>query len=215
MYPSSFAPSVSADTRSVLIVDDHALLSETLVAVLARTEDINAHAVTSIDAAEDAIKEHGRFSAILVDYDGPGMSGLDGLLRLIKANDGSVALFSGVVGWSTVERAIAAGASGFIPKTLHVKTLGHAIRLIADGDVYLPLEFMIRKTAKGQAEFDFKPRELRVLTLLCEGLQNKEISTRLDIEETTVKMDVKSICRKMDVRNRTQAVIQAIKTGCC
>lgn len=134
-------------------------------------------------------------------------------MRLIAANEGSVALFSGVVGWSIVERAIAAGASGFIPKTLHVKTLSHAIRFIADGDVYLPLEFMMRQTGQENGEFGFKPRELRVLTLLCEGLQNKEISNRLNIEETTVKMDVKSICRKMDVRNRTQAVIKAMKTG--
>ena len=213
MHSPSLTAPVSPDAISVLIVDDHALLSESLVAALQRTQDFLATAVPSIDAAEALIKEHGRFSAVLADYGGPGMSGIDGLMRLINANKGSVALFSGVVGWPTAERAIAAGASGFIPKTLHVKTLGHAIRFIADGEVYLPLEFMLRQTEKEYGEFDLKPRELRVLTLLCEGLQNKEISSRLNIEETTVKMDVKSICRKMDVRNRTQAVIKAIKTG--
>jgi DNA-binding NarL/FixJ family response regulator len=149
---------------------------------------------------------------VLLDYDGPGMEGLDGLTRMIQANGGSVALFSGVANWSIVERAVKLGASGFIPKTLPVRTLGHAIRFIVDGELYLPSEFMLHKP-DGANEFGLKPREMRALALLCEGKQNKEIGAELGVEETTVKADVKSICRKMGVRNRTEAVIKAIKMG--
>ncbi|WP_420541617.1 LuxR C-terminal-related transcriptional regulator [Rhodosalinus sediminis] len=52
-----------------------------------------------------------------------------------------------------------------------------------------------------------------MLAALCEGLQNKEIGAALEIEETTVKMDVRAICIKMGVRNRTEAVIKALKQG--
>lgn len=202
--------------QKVLIVDDHGLLNETLVAALGRDETLSVAAVKSVEAAHELIAENGRYNAILADYDGPGMDGLEGLRSLVEANDGSVALFSGVANWSVAERALKLGASGFIPKTLPLKTLGHAIRLIADGEVYLPSDVLLR-TARGEDETDvgLKPRERRVLALLCEGMSNKEIGRELSIEETTVKMDVKAICRKLDVRNRTQAVIKAMGMGLC
>lgn len=203
--------SVDQDVRlRALIVDDHLLLSETLASVLDR-DAIEAEYVCSVDDAYDRITEQGRYDAVLLDYDMPGMNGLSGLRRLIEANHGAVALFSGVANWLVVERAIEAGASGFIPKTLPRKTLGHAIRLISDGDIYLPAEFMLRDTRGDDKGTGLRPREMRVLGFLCEGMQNKEIGRELGIEETIVKMDVKSICKKLGVRNRTEAVIAALK----
>jgi DNA-binding NarL/FixJ family response regulator len=196
----------------ILIVDDHALLNETLTPVLQKNEGFRVESFTDMDTAITQIETNGRYDAVLLDYDGPGMEGLDGLTRMIQANGGSVALFSGVANWSIVERAVKLGASGFIPKTLPVRTLGHAIRFIVDGELYLPSEFMLHKP-DGANEFGLKPREMRALALLCEGKQNKEIGAELGVEETTVKADVKSICRKMGVRNRTEAVIKAIKMG--
>jgi len=119
-----------------------------------------------------------------------------------------------VANWTIVERALRLGASGFIPKTLALKTLGHAIRLIADGEVYLPTDMLLhRARGEDETDFGFKPREQRVLALLCEGMPNKEIGRELGLEETTVKMDVKAICRKLKVSNRTQAVIKAMGLG--
>jgi len=112
-----------------------------------------------------------------------------------------------------VELALDQGATGFIPKTLPLRTLGHAIRLIADGEVFLPADYMRRAYAGESTGFGLKPREMRVLALLCEGMQNKEIGRELGMEEVIVKMDVKAICRKLGVRNRTQAVIAAHKYG--
>jgi two-component system, NarL family, nitrate/nitrite response regulator NarL len=94
-----------------------------------------------------------------------------------------------------------------------MKTLVHAIRFIADGEVYLPYEYMKRLSNEDVDELGLKPRERQVLAYLCEGMQNKEIGREVGIEEVIVKMDVKSICRKLEVRNRTEAVLEARKRG--
>jgi two-component system, NarL family, nitrate/nitrite response regulator NarL len=196
----------------VLLVDDHSLICETLAMALA-DDDLTIETVTSIDEARQAIEGSGRFDVVLLDYDVPGMDGLNGLRALSSLNEGAVVLFSGVASRPVVERALDAGANGFIPKTLPLRTLKHAIRFIADGETYLPADYM-RRTGQGQvAELGLKQREMQVLVLLCEGMQNKEIGRVMGVEETIVKLDVKSICRKLGTKNRTQAVIEARNRG--
>jgi two-component system, NarL family, nitrate/nitrite response regulator NarL len=196
----------------VLLVDDHSLICETIALALT-DEDMTLVTVKSIPEAEEQITANGRFDVVLLDYDVPGMQGLKGLRSLASQNDGAVVLFSGVASRLVVERALDAGASGFIPKTLPLRTLKHAIRFIADGETFLPADYM-RRTSQGDGdELGLKPREMQVLTLLCEGLQNKEIGRQMGVEETIVKLDVKSICRKLGAKNRTQAVIEARNRG--
>jgi DNA-binding NarL/FixJ family response regulator len=105
------------------------------------------------------------------------------------------------------------GANGFIPKTLPLKTVAHALRFIAAGEVYVPADVLLRMRTRDDGGLGLKPREMRVLGFLNEGMQNKEIGREIGVEETIVKMDVKSICRKLGVRNRTQAVLAARKHG--
>ena len=213
MNEMTMASDRSADLLKVLVVDDHTLLNETLSARFEASDAIEVETVTNVDDAHRRISESGRFDTVLLDYDVPGMDGLSGLHRLIEANGGSVALFSGVAKRQVVERAIEAGASGFIPKTMPFKTLGHAIRIIAGGDVYLPSDFLLRKSRQEEGSMGLKPRELRVLSLLCEGMQNKEIGREIGVDEASVKMYVRSVCQKLGARNRTQAVIAAMKQG--
>lgn len=213
MSPELLNKRFARDNLRVLVVDDHTLLAETVVSSLTCEFGYIVSAVGNVDAALSTIAQNGAFDAILLDYDVPGMNSLDGLRRLKEVNGDRVILFSGVVNRTTVELALDAGAGGFIPKTLSLRTLGHAIPLVADGEIFLPADF-IRMTNSGAVlDFGLKTRELRVLALLCEGMQNKEIGRVLGIEEVIVKMDVKSICRKLDVSNRTQAAIKAIRHG--
>lgn len=197
----------------VLIVDDHTLLCESLVAILEPQEGFEMATANSIESASAIIADQGAFDAVLLDYDIPGVEGLNGLRILIEANGGKVALLSGVASWPTIERALEAGAQGFIPKTLAVAALGHAIRYVASGELFLPGDLMLRVSRAQDEVHGLKPREMRVLGLLCEGLPNKDIGRVLSLEETTVKVDVKSICRKLGAQNRTQAVLEAIKRG--
>ncbi len=203
----------NSETIRVLVVDDHLLLADTLGAALKVEQNFEVEVASDVGTALQMVQQAGQYNVILLDYDVPGMDSLKGMQLLIEANGGNVALFSGVVSLGVVELAIAQGAVGFIPKSLPLRALSHAIRLMAAGEVYLPADFLQWANSHGGGKFGLKPREMKVLTLLCEGLQNKEIGRELDMTEVIVKMDVKAICRKLDVRNRTQAVIAAQKHG--
>lgn len=216
MYENQSQLSIKKQGREVtrlrvLVVDDHLLLAETLGHALSVEDNFIVEIAKDIPEALLAVNQAGVYDVILLDYNLPGMEALEGLRSLVSANNGAVVLFSGIASWTIVERALEQGAVGFIPKTLPLKVLGHAIRIIADGEIYLPTEYLRRERAEDGCTFGLKAREKRVLALLCEGFQNKEIGRELGLDEVIVKMDVKSICRKLDVRNRTQAVISAIK----
>ena len=142
-----------------------------------------------------------------------GMNGINGLRHLIGKTDSAVVLFARAANPMIVDRAIVAAAGGFIPKTLPFMALKHALRLVAEGVLYLPAQHMRPTAEDNTTEIDLTPREMRVLGFLCEGMQNKEIGWELGLEDDIIKMDVRSICRKMGARNRRQIVIEAMKRG--
>jgi DNA-binding NarL/FixJ family response regulator len=197
----------------VLIVDDHVLLSQTISSILEKDGDCSVDVALNLDEALKKITDRGRYDVVLLDYQLPGAIGLQGLRQVIELNQGGTALFSGVAGLSIAQAAMEQGASGFIPKSIQIKTLLHAINSIASGELYFPTEYLLRLSNGDSPSFGLKPRELRVLAYLSEGLQNKEIGREVGIEEVIVKMDVKSICRKLGVRNRTEAALAARKLG--
>jgi DNA-binding NarL/FixJ family response regulator len=199
----------------ILVVDDHLLLAETVVLALSSTGAMEVEAVSGIDDALKRIAESGRFEVILLDYSMPGGDGLAGLRHVIAANGKGVAVFSGVATPAVIERALAEGAMGFIPKTLPLKSLESAVRMIAQGEVFVPYNYVLQVMGKDEPTTNLKPRERQVLQLVCEGAQNKEIAFKLKLSEVIVKADVKSICRKLGVRNRTEAAMMARNEGLC
>jgi two-component system, NarL family, nitrate/nitrite response regulator NarL len=203
----------SKNSLRVLLVDDHRIILDTVQIALSIQMDAEVHTVDNLSQAITSVEDGGRYDTILLDYSLPGVNGLEGLREVLKVNNGGVALFSGNVSWPIITSAVEHGASGYIPKTSPIKTLINAIRFIADGEVYLPYEFMMQRANGESDQSSLKARERHVLAFLCEGLQNKEISREVGIDEVIVKMDVKSICRKLGVRNRTEAAIAARKLG--
>ena len=195
----------------VLVVDDHALVADTLLTALSASADLVVDSAGNLETADSRIKRAGRYDVILLDYDLPDSHALDGFDYMMKANSGNVALLSGVVRISTVERALDKGARGFVPKTLSLKSMLHAIRHMAMGGIYLPGDILNRMRREDVPEVRLKPRDRLVLGFLNEGMRNKEIGREVGIEENLVKMDVRSICRKLGARNRTQAVLEARK----
>ena len=127
----------------ILIADDHDLLRETLSMFLASEGSIDTALASTLDAALDFIHSEEKFDLIMLDYNMPGMAGLNGLKRAMEASDGSpVALMSGIASRSVAEEALAFGAAGFVPKTLAAKTLVNAVRFMAMGEKYAPIDFM-------------------------------------------------------------------------
>ena len=201
----------------ILIADDHDLLRETLSMFLASEGSIDTALASTLDAALDFIHSEEKFDLIILDYNMPGMAGLNGLKRAMEASGGSpVALMSGIASRSVAEESLAFGAAGFVPKTLAAKTLVNAVRFMAMGEKYAPIDFMTADdptVAPNPLAQKLSRRELQVLEGLSKGKSNKEIARDLDLQEPTIKLHVKTLYRKIGAANRTQAALIAKEEG--
>ena len=195
-------------TSRILIADDHDLVRETIAMFMQSEGNFAVTSVSSVDAALAEIAAQSKFDIVLLDYNMPGMHGLEGLRRVLDASgDTAVALLSGDASASVVESAVAAGAAGFVPKTLGAKSMLSAIRFMISGEIYVPFDY--REQAADTSAEGLTARETQVLRLLAEGLANKEIARELDLQEVTIKLHVKTLSRKLGARNRTHAAMIA------
>lgn len=200
----------------VLIADDHDLLRDTLAMFLEAKGDIVVSQAANLGEAHKLIEAQDPFDLILLDLNMPGMNGLDGLRTTIAMKGGQrVALLSGEATREIAENALEAGAAGFVPKTLPAKSMINAVKFMAMGEQYAPIDFMtaIEEVHDNPLAEKLSPRELQVLKGLTEAKSNKEIARDLDITEPTVKLHMKTLYRKIGAANRTQAALIAREAG--
>ena len=201
----------------ILIADDHDLLKDTLVLFLRGEGNIETVMAADFDGAISMIDTKGPFDLIMLDYNMPGMSRLEGLKKALAYKGGqTVALMSGIPTRAVAEEALALGAAGFVPKTLSAKSLVNAVRFMAMGEQYAPIDFMTQEeeeAAPNPLSEKLSRRELQVLEGLSQGKSNKEIARDLDLQEPTIKLHVKTLYRKIGAGNRTQAALIAKQEG--
>lgn len=200
----------------ILIADDHELLRDALGAFMQSEDGIELHTAADFDEACVLLKGEWTYDLVLLDYNMPGMNGLDGISVANEINGvHRVALMSGEASREIAEQALEMGAIGFIPKTLPAKSLVNAIKFMAMGEKYAPLDFMTAEEDKVSHPILDKltERERQVLHGLTEGKSNKEIARDLDLSEPTIKLHVKTLYRKLEVGNRTQAALVARDAG--
>ena len=199
----------------ILVADDHPMLREGLVAVLATQPDFEVVAEAS-DGAE-AVKLAGSLEpdVILLDLEMPGTDGVAALRELRAAGSGASSLV--FTAYDTDERilgALRAGAQGYLLKGASREEIFSAIRTVASGGSLLEPAVTARLLQNiDGAPNDLTPRELEVLALLADGLPNREIAARLFVTERTVKFHVGSILTKLDAANRTEAARIAARRG--
>ena len=196
----------------VLIADDHALLAQAVADILQQSQDFNVKVVTSRQAAVEELSRQ-PYDIVLLDLRMPGMHGLSSVGEIVKrGGEASIVLFTGQLDRKFLSDAMDSGVRGYIPKSMPLKSLEVALKLIHTGQVFVPQvdysseEGSQRAGSGGSALTD---RELHVLRFAAEGATNKEIARMLGVPETQIKMIMRSVCAKLPARNRAHASVIA------
>ncbi len=203
----------------ILLADDHELVLDGFKAVIKRhAPEAEVATAQNFDDAFALVRANGCYDVTLLDFNMPGMQGLDGLKRMVvQCPNTAVAIISGMVTKAVASSAIAAGAKGFIPKTLPGDKLIHALRRMMGGEIYAPADLERAGIAADGLQVVgaevLTPRELEVAAMLVKGASNKEIARALDLQEVTVKLHVRNLCRKLDTKNRTQIAVRLAQLG--
>lgn len=210
----------SADNSEIkiLIVDDHPVVRDGLVAILGTQPDfrIAGEAASGPEALALVSKEQP--DVLLLDLEMPGMDGVEVLQQLRQAHpDVKVVVFTAFDTDERILSALQAGARGYLLKGAPRFELFEAIRVVHGGGSLLhPVvtsRLLNQLAAPEQKVEELTPREQEVLVLLAQGLQNKEIAHELTITERTVKFHISAILSKLDAGNRTEAVTIALQQG--
>ena len=204
---------------NILIVDDHPLFRHALSQAV-RYSLLQAQISETAAGNEfyERLENGPEPDLVLLDLNLPGASGFSALVH-VRAQYPALPIIvvSAHEDASIIQRAIAHGAMGYIPKSAHPSHIGEAIRQVVDGDIWLPpnlpaanMNFDPRaadETALAERIQSLTPQQFRVLMMVAEGLLNKQIAYELEVSEATIKAHVTAIFRKLGVQNRTQAVL--------
>ena len=202
--------------REILIADDHPLFRDALKrAVKQALPDAVLLEADTVPSLLTLIEAHADADLLLLDLHMPGARGFSALAHIRGQHPGlPIVVVSAHEESAVIQRAVAHGASGYIPKSAPVEGIVSAVRAILDGDVWLPLNLTPSDAALKPDEAaiaarvaELTPQQFRVLGMLSEGLLNKQIAFELQVSEATVKAHMTAIMRKLGVSNRTQVVL--------
>lgn len=200
----------------ILIADDHPLFRSALQQALTMGlgAGVRLVEVASIAELEARLAEKTDWDLVLLDLNMPGAYGFSGLVLLRgQYPQIPVVMISAQEDAAVVVRSREFGASGFIPKSSSLEVIQQAVRQVLDGEVWWPpqsdeaISLSPETKAASAGLASLTPQQFRVLTMVCEGLLNKQIAYELSVSEATVKAHVTAIFRKLGVRTRTQAAL--------
>lgn len=213
-------PKPNADlVREILIVDDHPLMCDALALTLKISFGLkNVRTARSLAAAIEQIRTQGTPDAVILDLNLPDARGSEGIVALRRQlPDVPITMISADLEAAMISAAMAAGAQGYISKSLSREALVDSLRRMWGGEHVTPEGYHPDQTeAEDEAKADLArrfssltPQQMRILRLICQGKANKEISYELSIAEATVKTHITAIMSKINARRRTQAVLLA------
>jgi two-component system, NarL family, response regulator LiaR len=201
----------------VLIADDHGVVRQGLRMFLSLDPELAV--VGEAENGEEALlmARELKPDVVLMDLLMPVMDGVEATKAIRnELPDVEVVALTSVLEDTVVTAAVRAGAIGYLLKDSEPEELHRAINGAADGQVQLApaaAERLIREVRAPESPEALTERETEVLKLLARGRANKQIASTLFLEEKTVKGYVSNILRKLGVQSRTQAALQAVRTG--
>lgn len=197
----------------ILSVDDHALLREGIATIISAHRDLEL--VTEAETGRDAIQKFRQFQpdVTLMDLRLPDISGIDVVIAIRgEFPQARIIMLTTFEGDVEIQRALEAGASGYLLKTTPPKELAEAIRQVHAGKKKVPAEIAAR-LAEHMGDDELTGREIEVLREIAAGSRNREIGESLFISEETVKVHIKHIMDKLGAKDRTQAVAIGVRRG--
>ena len=197
-------------TPSFLIADDHPMVRDALASALSQAfPGAGIAMAATLGQVQAALEREPETDALLLDLDMPGMDGLTGI-ALLRSEHPIVPIIvvSAAREPIIVRRAYEFGASAYIDKSASLEEIVGTVGAVLDGEIFAPPEAE-PPDSFAQRAAQLTPQQWRVLALMIQGDQNKQIAHKLGVGEATVKAHVTVILRKLGVRSRTQAVIEA------
>ena len=202
--------------HEILIADDHPLFRDALKRAILTAWPRAALREADDDASLQALVDsHPDADLLLFDLHMPGASGFSALVHVRAQYPGlPIIVVSAHEERSAITRAIAHGASGYIPKSAPVASIVEAIGQVQGGGVWLPVDATPAPLRSAEADAaariaELTPQQFRVLAMIGEGLLNKQIAYEFGVSEATVKAHMTAIMRKLGVGNRTQVALIA------
>jgi DNA-binding NarL/FixJ family response regulator len=197
----------------VLSVDDHPLLREGISAVINSQPDMVM--IADAASAHDGMVQFRRHrpDVTLMDLRLPDMSGVDAIVAIrAEFADARIIMLTTFEGDVEIQRALEAGASGYMLKSMPPKDLVEGIRQVHAGKKRIPPQ-LAAQLAEHMSDEALTTREIEVLRQIAEGNRNRDIGEKLFITEETVKVHIKHIMEKLGASDRTQAIAIAIRRG--
>jgi DNA-binding NarL/FixJ family response regulator len=204
----------------VFVVDDHPVVREGVVAILAAEDEISV--VGQASSGEDALAALRTIETdvVVVDVRLPRMTGTE-LCASLRASSPRIrtVVFTSFPNEGAMVNALAAGAAAFLVKQANPDILRDAVRTVARGGTFVDpllapkLVSLATKGRKAKGPFGLTLTEMRVLELLPRGLSNRHIATELGVTEHTIKTHVQHVMRKLQVHDRAHAVAVAVREG--
>lgn len=202
-----------ASTIRVFSVDDHPLLREGIATLVNSQPDMEliAQASTGTEAVQ-VFKQH-EPDVTLLDLRLPDMSGIDTLIAIRTAfPEARIIMLTTFEGDVEIQRALQAGARGYLLKNMPPSELLDVIRQVHAGKKRIPPE-IASQLAEHLSDETLTEREVEVLREVANGNRNRNIAEKLFISEETVKVHIKHIMEKLGASDRTQAVAIGVRRG--
>ena len=197
----------------VLSVDDHPLLREGVATLINNEPDMTmvAEAASGLEAIQ-GFREH-KPDVTLMDLRLPDMSGIDAMMAIRgEFPEARIVMLTTFEGDVEIQRALEAGARGYLLKSMPPSDLLDVIRQVHAGRKRIPPE-VASQLAEHMGDELLTQREIEVLRAVADGNRNRDIAEKLFISEETVKVHIKHIMEKLHASDRTDAVAIGVRRG--